>query len=98
MDNEMMILDKKVKDSYKFNEDNYAAPKEITVTITLNEYRRLVANDATREEAIKKAESDKYDRNREIEALTKENADLKAELYEAKKLIDEYKGAKEDEV
>ena len=87
MDNESILLDKKVKE-YGFNENNFSAPSELMVTITLDEYRKLVSNDATREQAIKKAEADKYERNNQIEHLTKEVAALKAELYETKKALE----------
>lgn len=78
-----VVLDKKF-DGYTSSSDlhNFIAPQEITVTITLSEYRELVQKVATREADISKAESDKYERNRKIEELTKENAELKAKIYE----------------
>lgn len=74
---------------YNDSVNNYAVPEEIVVTITLNEYRQLVANNATRQLQIDKAESDKYERNRKCEKLEAENKELKAELYALKKALDE---------
>ena len=79
-----VILDKKM-DKYSFKEDDFIASGEITVTITLGEYRKLIADNATAQQRIDKADEDKYSRNPENEALKKENAELKAELYELKK-------------
>ncbi len=78
-----VVLDKKF-DGYMSSSDlhNFIAPQEITVTITISEYRELVQEVATKRADIAKAESDKYERNRKIEALEKENAELKAKIYE----------------
>lgn len=78
------VLEKKL-DSYSSNNKDFVAPQEITVTITLNEYRDLVERNATREEAIKKAEANKYERDQENSKLREEVAALKAEIYELKK-------------
>ena len=95
MDGINYLLNKKVED-YKFEEKDFVAEGEITVTITLNEYRALVASHATRSEAIKQAESDKYNREDLIKKLTTEVAALKTELYETKKALEAYR-EKEDE-
>lgn len=79
-----VVLEKKMND-YSHNHNNFAAPSEIMVTITLNEYRNLVEQAATRKIAIDAAEHDKYTRNQENEQLRKEVAALKAELYEYQK-------------
>lgn len=79
-----VILDKKM-DRYGFEDKDFLAAGELTVTITLGEYRKLVKDVATAEQRIAKADEDKYSRNAENEALKKENASLKAELYEMKK-------------
>lgn len=78
-----VVLDKKF-DGYLSSSElqNFIAPHEITVTITISEYRELVQEVATKKADIAKAESDKYERNRKIEELTKENAELKAKIYE----------------
>jgi hypothetical protein len=78
-----VVLDKKF-DGYMSSSDlhNFIAPQEITVTITISEYRELVQKVATRDADISKAESDRYERNRKIAALEKENAELRAKIYE----------------
>ena len=90
--NRMMseILQKKLG-NYNLKEDNFVAPGEITVTITLSEYRSLVANDATRKQAIEKANDDKYVRETEIKAVKEENARLKGENYDLKTQVDDRK-------
>lgn len=90
--NRMMseILQKKLG-NYNLKEDNFVAPGEITVTITLSEYRSLVTNDATRKQAIDKANDDKYVRETEIKAVKEENARLKGENYDLKTQVDDLK-------
>ena len=87
MDNTVIkdvLLDKKL-DRYGFENNDFLASGELTVTITLSEYRKLVKDCATAQARIDKAEADRYDRNRENERLTEENSRLKAELYEMTK-------------
>lgn len=87
MDNTVIkdvLLDKKL-DRYGFDNNDFLAAGELTVTITLSEYRKLVKDVATAQARIDKAEADRYDRNRENERLTEENSRLKAELYEMQK-------------
>ena len=87
MDNTVIkdvLLDKKL-DRYGFDNNDFLAAGELTVTITLSEYRKLVKDVATAQVRIDKANEDKYKRDAENEALKKENAELKAELYELKK-------------
>lgn len=80
-----VLLDKKL-DRYSFDNNDFLAAGELTVTITLSEYRKLVKDVATAQARIDKAEADRYDRNRENERLTEENSRLKAELYEMQKV------------
>ena len=90
MDNERItstILSKKV-DNYKSNENDFVLPTEITVTITLAEYRSLVSQAATRKTAIDSAEKDKYSRELEIKTVKEENARLKGENYDLKTQVD----------
>ncbi len=87
MDNTVIkdvLLDKKL-DRYGFENNDFLASGELTVTITLSEYRKLVKDVATAQARIDKAEADRYERNRENERLTEENNRLKAELYEMQK-------------
>ena len=87
MDNTVIkdvLLDKKLN-RYGFENNDFLAAGELTVTITLSEYRKLVKDVATAQARIDKAEADRYDRNRENERLTEENSRLKAELYEMTK-------------
>ena len=79
-----VLLDKKL-DRYSFDNNDFLAAGELTVTVTLSEYRKLVKDVATAQARIDKAEADRYDRNRENERLTEENNRLKAELYEMQK-------------
>ena len=83
-----VILDKKM-DHYSFEKDNFLASGELTVTITLGEYRRLVEDVATAKSRIDKANDDKYTRDAENKALKEENDRLKAELYEMTKQQEE---------
>lgn len=54
--NDTQVLDKKLRDYG--NHDNFVAPRELTVTITLNEYRSLLiakgASDKTIEDLFNK--------------------------------------------
>lgn len=90
--NRMMseILQKKLG-NYNLKEDNFVAPGEITVTITLAEYRLLVNHDATRQLSIDAAEKDKYSRELEIKTVKEENARLKGENYDLKTQVDDLK-------
>ena len=79
-----VILDRKM-DGYGFEEKDFVASGEITVTITLGEYRQLIKDCATAQARIDKANEDKYKRDAENDALREENNRLKAELYEKTK-------------
>lgn len=88
MDSEFKILDKKLG-AYDTDFDNFTTPGELTVTITLNEYRDLVSKNATRQNAIDAANKDRYSREQENKNLQEENARLKGENYDLKTLIGE---------
>lgn len=79
-----VVLDKKI-DSYSYEEENFIAPHEITVTITLSEYRKLIKEVATKQADIDKANSDRYARSLENEKLKQEISELQAELYKIQK-------------
>ncbi len=90
MDNsriECSLLDKKF--DYNTNKNDFILPTEITVTITLSEYRSLVSNAATRQLDIDAANKDRYARENEIKAVKEENARLKGENYDLKLKVDE---------
>ena len=92
MDNsriESALIDKKLNSYANGTERNFILPSEITVTITLEEYRALVQNDATRKQAIDKANEDRYSREQQIKSLSEENARLKGENYDLKNNLDE---------
>lgn len=82
-----VILDKKM-DSYGFDRKDFLASGELTVTITLSEYRKLIEDCATAKQRIDAANDDKYERNCLNKKLEEENAKLKAELYELQKAKD----------
>ena len=79
---------KETKIGYNFNPDNYVYTEatndisvdELTVTITLNEYRKLVIDQATMLLQIDNAEKGKYARETENSDLSKENKKLQAEM------------------
>lgn len=79
------VLEKKLDSWYSGDMKNFVAPQEITVTITLKEYRELVEKNAVCQDAIDKANKDKYTRDNENAALREEIAKLKAEIYEMQK-------------
>ena len=78
-----VILSKKLN-KYGDNNNDFVATGELTVTITLSEYRALVASKATRDADINKANTDRFQRESENRSLKEEIAKLKAELYELK--------------
>ena len=73
---------KETKTGYSSNADNYVYTEanddisvdELTVTITLNEYRKLVTDQATMNAQIDKAEENKWARENENDRLKQENA------------------------
>ena len=89
-----VVLEKKMND-YCSNNDNFVASQELTVTITLSEYRKLVSSDATRSEAISKANDDRYERESEIKNLKAQVEALKAENYKLKKAVEKATGVSE---
>lgn len=79
-----LILNKKTE-SYGFEKNDFVAPSEITVTITLGEYRSLITEAATADEAIRKAEADKFSRDADNKRLKEMVEALRAELYDLQK-------------
>lgn len=82
------ILDKKME-HYRWDSRDYVAEREITITITLAEYRALIASDATKQHDIAKANEDKYKRDSENQRLKEEVDSLRARLYELQTLYAE---------
>lgn len=78
-----VVLDKKL-DGYVSSSElhNFIAPQEITVTITISEYRDLVKRVATAQTDIDKANADGWAREDENKKLRNEVAELKAKIYE----------------
>ncbi len=70
-------------------ENDFVGEDEITVTITLNEYRQLVEFHANGENRIEKAEKNKYLREEKIRALEHRVEDLSRQLYESGRAKDE---------
>lgn len=70
---------------YSDEKNNYIGEGEITVTITLSEYRELVSIKAVNDKLVNDANKDKYSRESENQRLKKENDELKSELYELQK-------------
>lgn len=80
------ILQAKMEERYGYStEENLLAPSELTVTITLNEYRKLITSNATKEQAIKEAKEERYKAERERDNLKNEVTKLKTELYDLTK-------------
>jgi uncharacterized protein YlxW (UPF0749 family) len=75
------ILDKKIE-HYDWKAKDFVAEGELTITITLAEYRALVASEATKQNDIAKANADKYERDAENTRLKEEVNSLRAKLYE----------------
>lgn len=83
MENMEMVINKVMdkKNGYEYSGDDFVAPTDIMVTITLHEYRELVENNISRRKDA--------DRLREkCEELEKENKELK-ESFENKETPDD---------
>ncbi len=82
------VLDKKM-DRYGFEEKNFVAESEITVTITLDEYRDLVRKCARSDYEIEKANKDKYERDSENKRLKEEVEALRVKIYALQNPVEE---------
>ncbi|MDO4728460.1 MAG: hypothetical protein Q4B43_05575 [Bacteroidota bacterium] len=76
---------KKEVSGYADNADNYAIEKELTVNITLNEYRKLVKNNAVSEDRYNNLQDENWRIKKENEKLRKETEILKNEIIEARR-------------
>ena len=77
MPNETMIPPKEF-DRYNNQRNDYANGEELMVSITLAEYRELVASKATIDDERRKMSNESLDKNKEIEELKKQIAALKS--------------------
>lgn len=77
------VLQKKI-DGYHFESENFLAPQELTVTITLGEYRKLLKETATASDKISAADRLRYSAQEERDKAKMENERLRAELDEVK--------------
>jgi len=68
--------------TYKQSENNFVANQELTVTITLNEYRNLIGEAAKATAKIEEANKDKYTCEEENCKLKEDVSRLKGLLYE----------------
>lgn len=85
-----LVLDRKMDEGRYGGGDlrNYVASQELTVTITLSEYRDLISGIATKDKDISIANDKKYEREQEIKEVKTANDALKAENYDLKVMID----------
>ena len=65
---ENIVLNKKLE-SYKLDLHDYVAPQELTVTITLSEYRELLKENAVSKNKIDKLDSEKWKLKGQIDKL-----------------------------
>lgn len=75
------VLDKKME-GYSWNAKDFVAENELTITITLAEYRELVKSQATKQHDIDEANKNKYERDAENKRLREEVEMLRAKIYE----------------
>jgi hypothetical protein len=64
--------------------NDFSIPGEITVTITLNEYRALVSANAISEKRISDLNTERYDAQSEVNTLKQEREKLVKEIAELK--------------
>lgn len=70
------IIKKKISDFDTSDSNNFVMPQEITVTITLNEYRELLISHARTDNAIRVWRSKLSEAYQKANSLEKENAML----------------------
>ena len=85
MENIVETLTSKKLDGWGSNLNDFKAEKELTIEITLNEYRELIKSKATKEADIEKANRDKYERDSENTKLKNEVQKLETKLFEYRK-------------
>ncbi len=82
---EVQVLSKKM-DKWDSPEDNFVATGEITVTITLSEYRDLIKEKATKGTEIQELRNSKYAANEQLKAAKAEITELKEQIVRLKSL------------
>lgn len=75
------VQDKKLE-SYDWGKDNFLAGQELTVTITLREYRELVSSNATAKQQIDAKIQKVAALEQDLKKLKEEAERLKAENYD----------------
>ena len=89
------LLQKKLEErsSYRWNNevDNFIEQNEISVTITLAEYRNLIEKSAVSDFKIKEANADKYERDSENNKLKSKVKELETVIFEYRKQFGELK-------
>ena len=83
MDESIKEIVKLKTDSYRFEEKNFILPQELTVTITLSEYRKLVQEVATKDPDISEARSARWEAEAEVKVLKEEISELNRSLANA---------------
>lgn len=74
------VWDKKFEGYGRSECDNFLAPSELTVTITLREYRELVGDKAVSEKKISEIKSEKYALEKEVGELKETVAKLREKI------------------
>lgn len=82
---ETQVLAKKIN-GWGSPEDNFVATGEITVTITLSEYRNLIKEKATKDAEIQELRNSKYSADEQTKAAKEEIAELKEQIVKLKSL------------
>ena len=68
--------------TYSNSEDNFVASQELTVTITLNEYRKLVKAETKAAVEVSEWKQKYWDKDREIKEMQSVIDQLKSKVYE----------------
>lgn len=93
------VLVEKFNDNYDRSKfvKNFVAEGELTVTITLEEYRELISFNATAKDEITKANEARWEKNSECDALKKEIESLKQRIVDLTTLECRIENTKEGE-
>lgn len=76
-------------DSYSSKMNDFQAENELTVEITLSEYRDLIENYSVAKYKIDEANKNKYTRDEENRKLRQENKEIEIKLFEYRKKFGE---------